>query len=230
MSSDTPPHTLNTAVPLPPRPFEFEDPLTGLKYGLDAGIAHTASVIAVHRGANGHKVENIREVIDELGTWICGQLTPEERDKHCVELKGRRTMMDRVSGAGALAKIKFSGESAFIGKALAEKRAKICAKCPLNRDLEKTKWEQKEDQILLDAVRRYRSRIRQKHEDQLNSCGACGCLLTAKIHLTIEVARTGLSQATIDRTPKFCWLSMGLARSAGAQGDSLEPITSCGCL
>ena len=67
------------------------------------------------------------------------------------------------------------------------------------------------------------------HENRLKSCGACRCLLKAKVHFSIDVARTGLSQEAIDLTPKFCWLTKGMNKNPGATGINLNPLKGCGC-
>lgn len=222
-------HTLNTGFPFPPGDWSFTDPKTKRKYSLANGLAQTGELVSQHRSANGHGGDSLPAIMEEIGEDLCRQLPPDLREKHCVERASGRTLKDRLTGAGALAKIAMKGEGAFVDFRTALKRAKACGNCPMNRHLDKTAEERLEDKVMAATVRRFRTGFPGVHEDRLADCGACWCALKPKIHLTLDVARTGLNQAKINLTPKFCWLTKGLERTPGAPGDNIQLIRGCAC-
>lgn len=107
-----------------------------------------------------------------------------------------------------------AGASGWATKQEAEARAKTCANCPKNVDLNKNALQRLNDKIAtLFTMKRSTS-----YDKQLFDCGVCGCPLAEKVHFDKEVIRhtTGKSFkpelfpepfiGTIDRERYECWM------------------------
>ena len=103
----------NYGLGVPPGEWEFEDPMTGMRYEVKGSIGTLASKIAGHRVANGKGPQSISGVISEISCVLCEQFPEEEQKRVCFRVKDHRTIRDRISGVTALAKVKIKGPDAF---------------------------------------------------------------------------------------------------------------------
>ena len=91
---------------------------------------------------------------------------------------------------------------------LAEKRAAICVKCPLNGH---GGLEQIFTLPVAAAIRgalnlRREMRLETKSDDKLGTCEACDCPLKLKVHLPIDRIWTGLSDQQKASLDPGCWI------------------------
>lgn len=94
----------------------------------------------------------------------------------------------------------FRGKGNLVPQEEADRRAKICANCPLNLHGICTSCMGNEFQdIFRWLIARGR---RTPYDSVLDTCSVCGCLLKAKVHIPIEE----LSKLKKHTYPKNCWL------------------------
>lgn len=87
----------------------------------------------------------------------------------------------------------------FVPQQQAEARAAVCASCPLNVEVGGCKGCAGVLKKTLELVNKTTSR-----DDQLENCGACGCVLRAKVHMPLEFNLT--SQPPGTEYPEHCWM------------------------
>lgn len=96
------------------------------------------------------------------------------------------------------------GKGSFIvPKAEAERRAAICAKCPLNSKEQCTVCGG-----LLAFVRTLVGRRETGYDQGLGTCRLCGCMLRVKVHVSAESLRkaAGSRPPPLKDMPEPCWL------------------------
>jgi hypothetical protein len=105
----------------------------------------------------------------------------------------------------AWAQSTLSGKDAFVSQAEAERRASICANCPMNVTLQFSCG------ACMGAVITLMSSIignRKTEQDKdLGACLVCSCSLKAAVHVPIEVQREGLTNEINQEFDniKYCW-------------------------
>lgn len=116
---------------------------------------------------------------------------------------------EMVAGAKTLLEWRASGELP-VSPELAEKRAAVCAECPLNSDKDWTSW------FTVPAAELIRKQVEEAHDlglktsldEKLHCCTACHCPLQVKVWPAIEwiTKRLTPDQMTRLRSGKNCWI------------------------
>lgn len=112
-----------------------------------------------------------------------------------------------VAGASVISRWLKSGADA-VPASQSESRARTCAGCPLNEKGDWTTW------FSLPAANAIRSFLTLRKEwnlatsfdDQLNMCGACGCVLTLKVHMPLKDFIDDMKPEDKDALWDQCWI------------------------
>lgn len=91
---------------------------------------------------------------------------------------------------------------------VAQKRAFICAECPMNKP---GNWWDKTRGLMADAIRRQMAVKRLENistslDDQLGTCKICSCNLALKVHVPAQHIRNHLLPEHDEQFPDFCWI------------------------
>lgn len=92
---------------------------------------------------------------------------------------------------------------------LASRRASICVSCPHNVAGEGAFGFIKmsaANNILKALELKNRIKLHTEFDDKLMVCTACHCSNRLKVHAPYEHIRAHMTDATINKTPEFCWL------------------------
>ena len=160
--------------------------------------------VTAHRQANGIALGDPRGDIED---FVCAQLPLGSEDCEAIldtgdfsdiALKSHFTMDDvkRFIQAAVAA----LGSRGLVDQPEAERRAAICASCPLNTSV-KGCWRCKG---LAEWLFRLIGARTTAHASRLNQCGVCGCAIKAKIWLPQDVAQQVSEGYTF---PSWCWLN-----------------------
>lgn len=157
--------------------FHVLDPLTGQRVSA-VHWDHLMTKVREQRKANGAPIGT--ELEDEVEQWACIS-HPDEVEVVDPRLPKRRSlgMDDVVRGTQVLAAFKLAG-SPLVGQAEADRRAAVCARCPMN-----IMWSQSCSICakVETAVQAMVGSVRTAHDQQLFACSICGCSLKAAVHL-----------------------------------------------
>ena len=135
----------------------------------------------------------------------------------------RETIDDIVTGASIAYELsreaftgifRTGGNSSWATTDEAERRAKICANCPKNLDLQKTPFQRLTTKLAgVFSVLRNTS-----YDEQLKECGVCGCPNQTKVHFAASLIRKATPEkfkpedfpesfvGTLDRERHECWV------------------------
>jgi hypothetical protein len=112
-----------------------------------------------------------------------------------------------VAGAGAL--LEWLGKETPVEQAEAERRAAICAACPLN--LPGNFWERLIGDIADTARHWMRLKssmaLRTAKDSQLHLCDACGCPLTTKVWVHLDHIRKHTDPEVFKELHEKCWIT-----------------------
>ena len=148
--------------------------------------------------------EFISEMCKQNAHWgrMCRRVDMKKIQKRKLSLT---SVMSFLGMMKAWAQSTLSGKDAFVSQAEAERRASICANCPMNVTLQFSCG------ACMGAVITLMSSIignRKTEQDKdLGACLVCSCSLKAAVHVPIEVQREGLTNE-INRefdNIKYCW-------------------------
>jgi len=157
--------------------FAVLDPLTGNRINA-VTWDHLMSKVREQRRANGAPIG--LELEDEVEQWAC-VAHPDEVEVVDPRLPVRRSLGldDVIRGTKVLAAFKLAG-SPLVAQAEADRRAAICARCPMN-----VGWSQSCSVCgkVEAAVQAVVGNVRTAHDQQLFACSICGCSLKAAVHL-----------------------------------------------
>lgn len=157
--------------------FNVVDPLTGVHVSA-VHWDHLMSKVIDERKANAAPIG--LELDQEVEQWACLS-HPEEVEVYDERLPKRRSigLDDVVRGTKTLAAYKAAG-SPWVGQLEANRRAAICAKCPLN-----LAWSQSCSicNKAEDVVRAVVGNVRTDKDQQLMACSICGCALKGAVHI-----------------------------------------------
>lgn len=112
-----------------------------------------------------------------------------------------------ASGVGVL--IDWLGEGGQpVEKSIADKRASVCAVCPLNGKGDLTRY------FTVPAAELVRKQIEQRKDlylktdfdEQLGICEACGCPLKTKVFVPIQYIGSHMSQEVKSELHSSCWI------------------------
>ncbi len=137
----------------------------------------------------------------EIEEWICQKMTPQNQTRLCGTGERRRSAVgwqEIMSFLKTNAKWFVSGQPQ-VEQTEAERRAAICATCPLNVAIAG------HCPTCITTVDAYRNSILKaeptSNDSQLRACGVCSCDLKSIVHLPLDVLRAGGSH----KFPAWCW-------------------------
>lgn len=154
--------------------------------------------IAQHR-AN-MKIETKGDLAAEIEEALCATMTPENRIAHCEDGTDHPksvhwSMVERFLRTAAAYVI---GPDSLVSQAEADRRAGICAKCPLNVGLSGCA-------ICRATLNTLRTAVTDRHTEQdflLGACGVCGCDNRLQVHVPLPALRAGTGDLAY---PDWCW-------------------------
>ncbi len=185
---------------MPPGGWRYIQPETGFEFKAST-LRVVIQKVAEHRRANGLPAGDPSADIQD---FVCAQLPiGSENCIHELEgedyaLKTHFTMEDVKRFIQAA--ISALGSRGLVEQPEAERRAALCASCPLNTTVGGC-WRCKG---LADWLFRLIGARNTAHAGRLNQCGVCGCSIKAKIWLPLDVAQ-GVSEGY--KFPSWCWLN-----------------------
>ena len=192
--------------PCPPDGFRYVDPLDGF-------VAHAWAYNDWVPLEEAHLRANGREVPADLGERMQEQLCMTLPPGWCMFDDPARPRATTSLGWGDIERgVKvfsawIAGGSSYVTQAEADRRALICSRCYLNVNVEGCGACHK-------AVELVTRNKKTKYDFALKACGACHCLLKAKVHFPIEVLdREGQEVQKV--YPEHCWARKGGANYAG---------------
>jgi len=161
--------------------YKILDPLTGIRVEA-VTWDHLMMKVREERRANGAPLG--LELEDEVEQWAC-IAHPDEVEIFDERLPKRRSLNldDVVRGTEVLAAFKLAG-SPLVSQEEANRRAAICARCPLN-----VMWSQscsicsKVENVVMGIV----GNVRVENSQQLYACQVCGCSLKAAVHIPNDI-------------------------------------------
>jgi hypothetical protein len=184
--------------------FVVRDPLSGQEIRASRFEVLVSRVIAA-RKANGLPVG--LDIEAEIETWCCLSHPDECVDMDPAMPKRRRlTLTDVVHGAKVMASFLVGG-SRLVSAEEAERRASVCAKCPLNLSYSRPCSVCAE---LRNLVLSMVGNKKTSQDDKLQVCNICSCELRAAVWLQLEDQCKGV---TSEMKPAFdyagktwgCW-------------------------
>jgi len=183
----------------PPGGWRYIQPETGFEFTAST-LREVVKRVTAHREANGLAIGDPSADIQD---FVCAQLPLGSEDCiHVIEgdyaVKTKFTMDDvkRFIQAAVAA----LGSRGLVDQPEAERRAAICASCPLNTNV-KGCWRCRG---LAEWLFKLIGARTTAHGSRLNQCGVCGCAIKAKIWLPLDVAQQVSEGYTF---PSWCWLN-----------------------
>jgi hypothetical protein len=183
----------------PPGGWRYIQPETGFEFTAST-LREVVKKVTAHREANGIAIGDPSADIQD---FVCAQLPLGSEDCiHVIEgdyaVKTKFTMDDvkRFIQAAVAA----LGSRGLVDQPEAERRAAICASCPLNTNV-KGCWRCRG---LAEWLFKLIGARTTAHGSRLNQCGVCGCAIKAKIWLPLDVAKQVSEGYTF---PSWCWLN-----------------------
>jgi hypothetical protein len=186
----------------PPGGWRYRQPETGFEFKA-ATLPALGRAVADHRKANGLQPGS---PLDEIQAFVCAQLPLGSEDCTAeadptevadIALKTDFSMEDvkrfLIAAKEAL------GQNKLVTQEEADRRAGICASCPLNQSVGGC-WT---CQGLADWIFRIIGARVTAHASRLKQCGSCGCNIKAKVWLPLDVARK-VSEGY--KFPSWCWI------------------------
>lgn len=144
--------------------------------------------------------EGYVRLADEVEDEICQALSPEDQIAHC-NTKWRQTsgihwreVARFLHTLAAWLKTGFQ----MVPQEEAERRAAICAKCPLNVGMSGCAI----CRVSLQAGRDALMQRSTTSDDKLHACGVCGCDNKTQVHVPLDILRSGKSKLSY---PSWCW-------------------------
>ena len=183
----------------PPGGWRYVQPETGFEFAAST-LRELVKKVATHRKSNGLAAGDPSADIQD---FVCAQLPiGSESCSHVIEgdyaLKTHFTMEDvKRFIQAAVSALRGRG---LVDQTEAERRAALCASCPLNTTV-KGCWRCKG---LAEWLFKLIGARTTAHASRLNQCGVCGCAIKAKIWLPQDVAQKVSEGYTF---PSWCWLN-----------------------
>lgn len=136
---------------------------------------------------------------DEVEREVCLRYSAEcsETDPRVPNIhNGRLTIEDVVRGTMAMVAFKMSG-SKLVEPEEAERRAKICLKCPYNVDFQRPCGSLCGE--LKDVVHGIIGSKTTEYDSNLRSCAVCHCYNSSAIWVPLEIQMKGISERQRDQ-------------------------------
>lgn len=109
--------------------------------------------------------------------------------------------IDIMRGTTAFAIMMKQGKGAFVDQEEAERRASICAECPLNVRNPGC-YSCKGFKFLIEKVKKGRNTSK---DDKLNVCAVCKCFTKALVHVDLGIIKATTRVSHASRYPNHCW-------------------------
>lgn len=187
----------------PPDFFRYTHPETGHK-SKAVDWWTWGSLIKVHRTANNLDCPpNMMEIAEDQ---LCGTIPPEWCD-HADAGKWvnlRFGLDDLKRGMKAFVSL-MSGGFDFVPQEEAERRAYICAGCPLNVDIAGCGACAKIGELIVGDVAKQHT----QYDNDLRSCAVCHCTNSVKIWFPMRALDTTDRPEFQEAYPEWCWLKKG---------------------
>jgi hypothetical protein len=159
--------------------------------------------VVQHRNNNGLSNENVAAEVEDQ---ICQRMGFKDQRQYCA---GGKRMPSKVGWQQIESFLKtassfFADGGTPVSQAEAERRAAICATCPLNVGMGGCG-------VCQQAVNAFRGKILKRTTSQdakLKSCGICGCDNHTQVHIPIENLRAGTGNLDYSPIPA-CWKLKG---------------------
>jgi hypothetical protein len=183
----------------PPGGWHYEQPET---HHHMSGITWQALVKKVSQHRQNNNIPQDENLFNEIEEQMCERMSVEDRDAHCgagariPKSIGWRQVESFLKTAGAF--IASGGQ--LVDQAEAERRAAICAACPLNVGMHGCG-------VCRATVDAFRATILQRSTSQdagLLNCGVCGCENRTQVHIPLETLRAGTGDLDYSLNPA-CW-------------------------
>ena len=184
--------------------FHVLDPLTGVRSSA-VHWDHLVSKVRDERKANGAPIG--LELEDEIEAWACLSHPDEVQvvDPRMPKLRSFN-LDDVIRGTQVLAAFKLAG-SPLVSQQEANRRAAVCAKCPLNVSYSQScSICGKIEAVVMSVV----GNVSTPSNQQLYSCAICSCALKAAVHLPNSILNQA-NNAEMNRDFAFaaeafgCW-------------------------
>lgn len=210
-----------------PGGFDWNEPKTGWTYRSDV-FTTTRDAIIAHRMANPqHKLRTDPEYVEwEMeqryeaklkalpggGQWLI--LAPADSPPPVFQKPRSRSvaaaglkMENAAQGIGAIKDWLGDGLRS-VPQELANKRAAICAPCPLNID---GNFFERLEGVAAQAVKllvqtKNHMKLNTPDDDKLKSCNACSCWLQTKVWVPLPHILAHTSKETMTKLDKACWI------------------------
>lgn len=185
---------------VPPGGWKFKDPDSG--FWLEGrSIEQLVSNVILSRKKNGYTGSfDIEETEQEVLKQICSIIG----EPHCksdeeiviYEDKTGIFKLDKITSIASAALEMAKGESLVDAKELARRQA-ICNKCFLNRPARGC--------ACATVYKMINAAIPDNRRDEnLEMCGACGCMINAKIQLPMSAVNAA-NKGSNNKYPSYCW-------------------------
>lgn len=157
--------------------------------------AHRANMAIVTKG----------DLAAEVEATICARMTPENQIAHC---ESGTTFPKSVHWSLVERFLKTAvafvlGPDSLVPQAEAERRASICAGCPLNVGLHGCA-------VCRATLNELREKLLVRHTEQdslLGACGVCGCDNRVQVHVPMAALRAG--SGDLNYPESWCWKAVG---------------------
>jgi hypothetical protein len=137
---------------------------------------------------------------EEIQAQICENMGPEARAVYCRDKEIR-------VGSGEARTVEFAdikhflstiaGLRKFVPQSEANRRAEICAGCPMNRSIAGCTPCRNLVSLVFNVIGNRRTPL----DARLGACGVCGCSLSASVHIPLE----NFPAKPKYEYPDWCW-------------------------
>lgn len=204
MSDQTPKRLLSKNRVPPGGAWFYKVPETGVSFEDRMGIRGLELAVASHYRANGLPVPE--DLVARMEQFMCEQMPKGV----CSGDEGSPRRLDFFSILGATELLIRRGVTPatrfYVSMAEAARRASVCASgapggkpCPLNHTHMCTTCNG-----LRETFKRLVANRTTPYDSKLGVCGACGCGLTAKVHIAKEQLPP-MPADSISELPAYCW-------------------------
>lgn len=183
----------------PPGGWRFTDPTTGFT---SVGITFQQLVQRVAVLRQNNNITTVGSLSEEIEEAICNAMPPEDQAVWCD--MGMRPPPQSVDWQQVQQFLNTAKEFVKEGAPLvtqdeAERRAAICVTCPYNVVMSGCAT----CRVAVAALRDHILKVSTSKDEQLQSCGVCGCDNRTQAHIPLEILKAGEPRPL--RFPEWCW-------------------------
>jgi hypothetical protein len=173
------PYSLLDPLHIPPGGWSYIQSETGLKVQ-GGDFYHLCQNVRRHRQLNKLRTDNL---IAEVEAQICQNLREDARILFCRETNPSVKTLKKIAFDDVKHFLKtLTHLKKFVPQAEAERRAAICASCPLNYPISGCSRCRNLPALIFGVVGKRSTSM----NDKLGGCGVCGCGLAAAVHVPLE--------------------------------------------